>query len=57
MNEFNELDSLINNVRGDVEKAAAGNKAAQTRVRVKMQEVKRAAQNVRLAVETLRANA
>lgn len=50
MPEFEQLKKLVAEVEPDVEKAAGGNKAAGTRVRKKMQEIKSAAQEVRKKV-------
>ena len=47
MNEFDTLKRLIQEVEEDVAKATGGNKAAGTRVRKKMQDIKSAAQEVR----------
>lgn len=47
MQEFETLKRLIVEVEEDVAKAQGGNKAAGTRVRKKMQEIKAAAQEVR----------
>ncbi len=47
MQEFDALKRLIQEVEEDVAKAQGGNKAAGTRVRKKMQEIKSAAQEVR----------
>ncbi len=47
MQEFELLKKMIQEVEDDVAKAAGGNKAAGTRVRKKMQEIKAAAQDVR----------
>ena len=47
MQEFDILKQLIQEVEEDVAKAAGGNKAAGTRVRKKMQDIKAAAQDVR----------
>jgi len=47
MQEFETLKRLIQEVEDDVAKASGGNKAAGTRVRKKMQEIKAAAQEVR----------
>jgi Histone H1-like protein Hc1 len=49
MKEFNELTALVHELTADAEKANNGNKAAATRLRVGMQNVKRLAHNVRLA--------
>ena len=42
------------NHEGDIEKAQGGNKAAGTRVRKQMQEIKKAAQTVRSTILELR---
>lgn len=47
MQEFENLKRLIQESEDDVAKATGGNKAAGTRVRKKMQEIKAAAQEVR----------
>ena len=47
MQEFDTLKRLIAEAEEDVAKAQGGNKAAGTRVRKKMQEIKSAAQEVR----------
>ena len=44
---YERLVQLVTTVREDVEKAQAGNKAAQTRVRKAMQDVKNLAQDIR----------
>lgn len=45
--EYETLKRLVDEAAEDVQKAAGGNKAAGTRVRKKMQEIKSAAQEVR----------
>ena len=50
MQEFDTLKRLVQEAEDDVAKAAGGNKAAGTRVRKKMQEIKSAAQEVRKKV-------
>jgi hypothetical protein len=50
MQEYETLKRLIAEAEDDVNKANGGNKAAGTRVRKKMQEVKSAAQEVRKKV-------
>jgi hypothetical protein len=45
--EYEQLKQLINEIEEDVKKAEGGNKAAQTRVRKQMQDVKNAAQAIR----------
>lgn len=47
MQEYDTLKRLVEEAADDVAKAAGGNKAAGTRVRKKMQEIKSAAQDVR----------
>jgi len=47
MQEYETLKQLVVEAQEDVEKATGGNKAAGTRVRKKMQEIKSAAQEVR----------
>jgi hypothetical protein len=47
MTEYETLKRLVAEVDDDVNKAVGGNKAAGTRVRKKMQEIKSAAQAVR----------
>ncbi len=50
MQEYDTLKRLVAEVEEDVHKAAGGNKAAGTRVRKKMQDIKAAAQEVRKKV-------
>ncbi len=47
MTEYETLKRLVTEAEDDVNKAHGGNKAAGTRVRKKMQEIKAAAQEVR----------
>lgn len=47
MPEYETLKRLVAEAEDDVNKAIGGNKAAGTRVRKKMQEIKSAAQEVR----------
>lgn len=47
MTEYDTLKQLVTEAEDDVQKAIGGNKAAGTRVRKKMQEIKSAAQEVR----------
>jgi hypothetical protein len=47
MQEYEQLKQLVQEAADDVAKAEGGNKAAGTRVRKKMQEIKAAAQEVR----------
>jgi hypothetical protein len=50
MSEYETLKRLVAEVEEDLKKAVGGNKAAGTRVRKKMQEIKAAAQEVRKKV-------
>jgi hypothetical protein len=50
MVEYDTLVRLVAEAQDDVSKAIGGNKAAGTRVRKKMQEIKSAAQNVRIKI-------
>jgi len=50
MLEYETLKRLVTEAEDDVNKAVGGNKAAGTRVRKKMQEIKAAAQDVRKKV-------
>lgn len=47
MQEYETLVRLVAEVKEDIHKAEGGNKAAGTRVRKKMQDIKSAAQDVR----------
>lgn len=47
---YDQLKSLVASVEDDLRKAAGGNKAAGTRVRKLMQDVKNAAQALRVKV-------
>ena len=47
---YEQLKTLVNSVEDDLRKAAGGNKAAGTRVRKQMQDVKNAAQALRVKV-------
>ena len=55
MQSYDELVRIVNEVRADLEKAEVkGNRAAGTRVRKAMQDIKKAAQAVREDVLKLR---
>ena len=56
MQEYEDLKTLVNEIEADVQKAAGGNKAAGTRVRKQMQEIKQASQVVRNRILELRTN-
>ncbi len=47
MQEYEDLKRLVQEVEDDLKKAEGGNKAAQTRVRKQMQDIKNAAQAIR----------
>ena len=51
---YENLVSVVEAARGDVEKAEKGNKAATSRVRKAMQEVKSIAQDIRKEMLELR---
>ena len=50
MEEYEQLKQLIADAEDDVIKAEGGNKAAGTRVRRTMQEIKQVAQRVRVKI-------
>lgn len=50
MNEYAKLKEIVENCAADIDKFESGNKAAGTRVRKAMQDVKNQAQEVRKAV-------
>ena len=54
MQSYENLKNLIDGAADDVAKCAGGNKAAGTRVRKSMQDIKNAAQDVRKEVRTMR---
>ena len=54
MQPYEDLKTLIAEIEADVDKAEGGNKAAGTRVRKQMQEIKKAAQAVRSSVLEIR---
>ena len=56
MEEYENLKRLVESAAEDVAKAEGGNKAAGTRVRKIMQEVKNAAQNVRKTILEVRSS-
>jgi len=51
---FDQLIATVEAARGDVEKAEEGNKAACSRVRKAMQEIKNTAQDIRKEMLELR---
>ncbi len=50
LDHYEQLKNLVASIDDDVRKAEGGNKAAGTRVRKAMQDVKQAAQTLRVAV-------
>jgi hypothetical protein len=50
LEQYEQLKNLVASIEDDVRKAAGGNKAAGTRVRKAMQDIKNAAQSLRVAV-------
>lgn len=50
MQEYENLKRLVIEAEDDINKAQGGNRAAGTRVRKKMQEIKQAAQDLRKKV-------
>ncbi len=54
MQEYEQLKELVENVAEDVDKATGGNKAAGTRVRKAMQDIKSIAQEVRKKILEVR---
>lgn len=50
MEAYERLVKIVESAADDVEKATGGNKAAGTRVRKAMQEVKQAAQDLRVGI-------
>ncbi len=57
MEEYENLKQIIESAADDVQKAQGGNKAAGTRVRKLMQDVKNAAQDVRKRILEVRSDA
>ena len=54
MQEYEKLKALVAEIEADMNKAIGGNKAAGTRVRKQMQEIKQAAQAVRNKILEIR---
>ncbi len=54
MQAYEKLKGLVAEIESDINKAEGGNKAAGTRVRKQMQDIKKTAQEVRSAVLELR---
>ena len=55
MQEYERLKVLVAEIEADISKAEGGNKAAGTRVRKQMQDIKQAAQVVRSRILEIRA--
>jgi len=53
--EYERLKQLVQEAEEDIRKAEGGNKAAQTRVRKHMQEIKNVSQEIRVKCLELRA--
>lgn len=56
MEAYERLVKLVQEVADDVQKAEGGNKAAGTRVRKFMQDIKKAAQDVRTGILEMRSD-
>ncbi len=54
MQEYEDLKALVAEIEADINKAEGGNKAAGTRVRKQMQQIKQAAQTLRSRVLEIR---
>ena len=54
MQEYEALKKLVAEIEMDINKAEGGNKAAGTRVRKQMQDIKQAAQEVRNRILEIR---
>ena len=54
MKQYDDLKNILAAMEADVEKVNRGNHAAGTRVRKSLQELKRAAQDMRIAIQTMK---
>ena len=54
MQKYENLKVLVAEIEADINKAEGGNKAAGTRVRKQMQEIKKVAQTVRSSILEIR---
>lgn len=54
MQEYENLKTLVAEIEADINKAEGGNKAAGTRVRKQMQDIKKGAQAVRNSILEIR---
>jgi hypothetical protein len=50
MQEYEALKELVNSVEEEIIKAESGNKAARTRVRKSMMDIKKTAQQIRIKI-------
>jgi len=57
MDDYEKLERLVAEAKGDYQKAIGGNKAAGTRVRKSMQDIKSQAQAIRVRVLESRSTA
>ncbi len=56
MQEYEQLKTLVEQCATDIAKAEGGNKMAGTRVRKSMQDIRQAAQAIRIKILELRGN-
>ena len=56
MQEYEELKTIIADIEDEVNKAEGGNKSAGTRVRKKMQQIKKIASTIRSKILELRSS-
>ena len=56
MQEYEDLKTLVAEIEDDFEKASGGNKAAGTRVRKQMQDIKKAAGAIRSKILEIRSS-
>ena len=56
MKEYEHLKVLVAEIESDINKAEGGNKAAGTRVRKQMQDIKKATQAVRNSILEIRSS-
>ena len=54
MKHFETLKNLVNSIESDVQKFGNGNHAAGTRVRKSLQEIKNAAQQMRIEIQEIK---
>jgi hypothetical protein len=56
MQEYEDLKTLVAEIEDDLNKAEGGNKAAGTRVRKQMQQIKKVANSIRSKILELRSS-